>query len=380
MKDFKLPLVILLVLAFSLTAFSQLRYKGTVVEIVDGKTVVIEVSPAKNRLTAELQAIEVPEPEQELHGVVKDHLKKLLLGKQVEFDAWQLKSPRTIGQIFAGGIDISQQMLRDGAAWYAINDKGRRSSAVQEQNYRNAEAQAKQEKRGVWSIATLKPAWEFRAEKEKINKPQPVADAVRENTVKDEQPVLTTRARNFLRQQEAIGNDTTPDYGAGMMWSDVDAYAAAGESKNSAGLLTKYESAYNIGYTSTPILDLSVQADKNLRKALFRVGYFYKGSILPPGQGLYLIGIWSESKDWAFLQSNNLTVIADGRAINIGKAHRFFRKDDSSVQELLIYRVGFNTLQKISDAKTVSFKFGNYSSPVESKSQNTINTLLTVSQ
>src|SRR4051812_26362177 len=118
MKNLKLLLALLFVITCSLTAFSQMKYEGTVVEVVDGKTVVIEL-PTRNKLTAELQYIEVPEPEQELHQTVREHLQKLLLGKQVEFLANQMKPTKTIGQVLAGGVDISQQMLRDGAAWYA---------------------------------------------------------------------------------------------------------------------------------------------------------------------------------------------------------------------------------------------------------------------
>ena len=95
------------------SAFAQLKFNGKVVEIVDGKTVVIELE-TKNRLTAELQYIEVPEPQQQLHQIVKDHLQALLLGKFVEFRANALAPTKTVGQIFSDGVDISQQMIKKG--------------------------------------------------------------------------------------------------------------------------------------------------------------------------------------------------------------------------------------------------------------------------
>src|SRR5947199_95754 len=93
------PFVLILITAFSFSAFSQLRYSGKVVDIVDGKTLVMEMT-TNNRLTVELQYIEIPEPEQDLHQVVKDHLQALVLGKNVELRANGITPNKTIGQIF----------------------------------------------------------------------------------------------------------------------------------------------------------------------------------------------------------------------------------------------------------------------------------------
>ena len=66
MKFFKTLLITFLLVFSAQTAFSQMKLNGKVVEVLDGKTVVIEVSVTKNRLTGELDYIEVPEPEQQL--------------------------------------------------------------------------------------------------------------------------------------------------------------------------------------------------------------------------------------------------------------------------------------------------------------------------
>jgi endonuclease YncB( thermonuclease family) len=50
-------------------------------------------------------------------------------------------------------------MLRDGAAWYDVPEKGNQETA-ERQIYLNIEAVAKAEKRGVWGIKDLKPVWE----------------------------------------------------------------------------------------------------------------------------------------------------------------------------------------------------------------------------
>jgi hypothetical protein len=55
-------------------------------------------------------------------------------------------------------------MLRDGAAWYSTSTESA-ILASEQQIYQESEASAKSEKRGVWGIPGLKPAWEFRIDK-----------------------------------------------------------------------------------------------------------------------------------------------------------------------------------------------------------------------
>lgn len=367
MKNLKILLVFLFILTCGAhSVFSQIRYKGTVVEVIDGKTVVIEL-PTRNKLTAELQYIEIPEAEQELHQTVKEHLQKLLLGKEVEFLANQMRFTKTIGQIFSGGVDISQQMLRDGAAWYPAAEKGKQAAnPVENQNYLNVEAQAKLEKRGVWSIPNLKPAWEFRAEKEKLNKPQETV--VEENN--QSEAAQSSRSRNSQRQVGAPNVNVE-------MWADVTDYSSPKEAVFSTGLVTSYIPFNDLGYISTPDLDFDAPAGQdNVYKANYRIGYFYKGRQLRLGQDSFLILVHSRSKNWAFSQSNNLSFTADRQVINLGKARRIFRSSGSYVEELLLCRISRASLAKITNSKKVELKVGAYSNPLSSKSQNTIKTLL----
>ena len=164
MKNIKLIFQIFVLLLFVSSTFAQTRYFGTVTEIIDGRTIVVEPQP-KVKVKIQLQYIEVPEAEQKLHGVVKTHLTNLLLNKNVEFKPKNFnQTAKPVGQVFLNGVDVSQQMLRDGAAWYATNEE-RFQNETESKVYQNYESLAKNEKRGVWSIADLKPAWEFRAEK-----------------------------------------------------------------------------------------------------------------------------------------------------------------------------------------------------------------------
>lgn len=375
MKNLKILLAFLFVLTGSLSAFAQIKYKGTVVGIVNGKTVVIQLA-TRNKLTAELQYIEVPEPEQELHQTVKEHLQKLLLGKEVEFFANQMEDTKTIGQIFSGGIDMSQQMLRDGAAWFPASDKTKQpSNSVENQNYRAVEAQARLEKRGVWSIPNLKPAWEFRAEKEKINKPQ---ETVVEETGQTTAPVpaaaspaatADSSSRNLRRPAAAPTVNVE-------MWADVKDYSSIKEAVYSTGLVTSYIPFNDLGYISTPDLNFGLPAADNVYKATYRIGYFYKGERPSLGQDSFLIWVHSQSRSWAFSQSNSLSLIADRRVIDLGKARRIFRQGNSHVEEFLLYRVSRANLAKIAGSRNIELKVGKYSNPVSSSNQTSIRTLL----
>ena len=122
MRNLKFILLLIVTLILTSNAFSQQVFNGVVTEVLDGKTAVIELGKDR-KITAEIDYIEIPEPEQQLHQTVKEHLQHLLLGKKVEFVARIMKRTSLIGRMYMENIDISQQMLRDGAAWYDLAKK-----------------------------------------------------------------------------------------------------------------------------------------------------------------------------------------------------------------------------------------------------------------
>ena len=99
LKKLKPVIFILIVLILTVvTAYPQRVFGGTVVEVINGKTVVIELSSG-SKLTAVLQFIEIPEAEQPLHQTVKEHLEKLLLGKTVQFQPRRILKSESVGQL-----------------------------------------------------------------------------------------------------------------------------------------------------------------------------------------------------------------------------------------------------------------------------------------
>ena len=73
-ENLKPVIFILIVLILTVvTAYPQRKFGGTVVEVVNGKTAVIQLSTG-NKVTVILQFIEIPEAEQPLYQTVKEHL------------------------------------------------------------------------------------------------------------------------------------------------------------------------------------------------------------------------------------------------------------------------------------------------------------------
>lgn len=374
----RLKLIFLTALSMILAATAasaQRKFSGKIVDVIDGKTVVIEMR-ADARLTAELQYIEVPEPEQELHATVKNHLRQMVIGKDAELLVKGFSKTKTVGQLTVRGVDVSQQMLRDGAAWHVAIDKSGQD-AGEWKLYQDNETQAKSERIGVWSIEKLKPAWEFRAEKEAAQKEKEEAEWA---TYKSSSG---GRNRRWTVEEQLRANQQME------MWADVtDSMAAANQvftgikGAGSTELVTAYFPAASIGVIATPPTGfLTLQSSSGERQRVdCRSVYVYLGDVSKPRERLYTLGFVSESRDWQFLKSNDLTIVADGQKIIVGikPLRRFSRQIDYAVQELVIYGISRNSLAKIASAKKVDVKLGRFSGEIHENARNFFKRLLAV--
>ncbi len=337
MKMFRLILLTALISMLAQTAFAQQKFAGRVIDIVDGKTVVIEMSTGK--ITAVLQHIEVPEPEQPLHATVKEHLGKLVLGKTVVFHPRGISPRKTVGRMMLDDVDVSQKMLRDGAAWHEPLARSGQNPAESEY-YRANESQAKAEKRGVWSIKDLKPAWEFRADK-------------KEDLRKQEQLVL---AQYSAKAQPAPNPSARPATAKNRMWADTNPAI-----KNVGALLSGYNAEKKTGYIATPFLEVrNLEGENPLQKTVGSISYFYSEDDKKRRTGTFVIQLESSSTEWRFLKSSHLVVMADGKDIVVGKAKRTARLDGDLFREGLTYKISRSTLDRIANGKEVVLKIDNY--------------------
>jgi endonuclease YncB( thermonuclease family) len=327
------------VLAFSISDFSQIAVPGQVVDVLDAKTVVISV--AAGDVAVELQYIEVPPAEQPMHSSIKKHLRDLVLGKRVEYYANQITYDRTVGRLISDNIDISQQMLRDGAGWHvplAISGQDRSGFA----EYDAFEAAAKQEKRGVWADASLKPSW-------------------------DEAYVAPERA---AAEQRSTLVAVPHGY-----WSDPNPRLG-----NIGALQHGYNAASKHGYVGIPLMGVS---DPNAFEKEYKTGvdliYFYtegtKGRT-----GYFAITIISMSAKLRFQQRNTLTGYADGERFVMGVPKRVARKEGGTYYETLTYQVSRSSIERLANATYVGIEAGDYPMIMHPGLQMILNNLLEVSR
>lgn len=174
MKKYGIGFIFIFTFIFTLTlnASAQLTVTGQITDVIDGKTLVIETI-SRSKITIKLQFIEIPDSTEPFAEVVREHLQKLVSGKSVQFQTRRMSQfSMMTGVLMISGVDVSQQMLRDGAAWYAVREKDDQS-AGERKTYLTTEAAAKAEKRGVWSDENSKLA--RAGEREKPAKSSPPA-------------------------------------------------------------------------------------------------------------------------------------------------------------------------------------------------------------
>lgn len=233
MKSVKFCLLfLLLVIPFS--AHAQRYFTGQVTDVIDGKTLVVATETDRH-ITIQLQFIEVPEKDQPLNDVVKDHLRKLAFDQKVAYYATGLTQSANLvlGKVFIKGVDLSQQMLRDGAAWYNLPED-RLYAQSDRDLYKNTETLAKNEKRGVWGVSGLKPTWEHRAELEAKQLEQ---EKLKAKLAEEEAKKKAETPQKSSRQTDEDRRKANENI---RMWADVSEDAAPG------GYRSTYDNGKNV--------------------------------------------------------------------------------------------------------------------------------------
>lgn len=370
MKIFKLFLLVILTLTLTFSAFSQRRFSGKVIEVINGKTAIVQMSNG-GKLTIVLQYIEIPEPDQPLHQVVKDHLEKLILNRFVEINPRGLSgNATTVGQIFLKDVDISRQMLRDGAAWFAIKQNGGQSPA-ESANYQSYESLAKSEKRGVWGIEGMKPAWEFRAAKEEArqaaeraeferikNENQARQNAEAEARQKErEEKLSATRNRQMNFDPNGYNNFDA------AMWNN----AAVAGMIDENGLIVNRFPQYNAEVIFTSPNFLNLTNGKNSQELECQFGYLTYNHQSSGDREFFGFACKSEADKELFKKSHQLTITVDGKKTVVSKAIQLGRQEDKRFSELLIYDIDRDFVMKLAQATKVQIKIGDFSGSITDK-------------
>ncbi|MBX7132191.1 MAG: thermonuclease family protein [Fimbriimonadaceae bacterium] len=146
--------------SISCTAFGS-ELIGRVVGVADGDTITVLVD-GRESVKVRLAGIDAPEKAQPFGAVSKRHLSDRVFGRAVTVE-WTKKDKygRVVGRVIADGEDVCLDQVRSGLAWH-YKRYATEQPANQQTAYASAEAQARQEKFGLWSQPNPVPPWEFR--------------------------------------------------------------------------------------------------------------------------------------------------------------------------------------------------------------------------
>lgn len=144
-------------LLFLLPALA-LAWQGKAVSIADGDTITV-LRNGNEQVKIRVYGIDTPERSQAFGRRAKQFTASMVGNKVVEIEAIdQDRYGRTVGRVFVGGRELSEELVRAGMAWVytkycAIPDC---SMWVQ------AEAEARASGVGLWSDPSAAPPWEYR--------------------------------------------------------------------------------------------------------------------------------------------------------------------------------------------------------------------------
>jgi endonuclease YncB( thermonuclease family) len=138
--------------AVSVSAWAD--FTGKVVGVADGDS--ITVLRDREQVTVRLVDIDAPETMQPFGNRSRQALADLVKGREVlVVERGNDRYQRTLGRVYRGDLDVNAEQLRQGMAW------------VFRQYSKDAtldpmEAEAKEQKRGLWQGSAPVPPWEWR--------------------------------------------------------------------------------------------------------------------------------------------------------------------------------------------------------------------------
>jgi endonuclease YncB( thermonuclease family) len=360
---------ILMIAVAAQIGFAQNHFVGKVVDIVDGKTFVLEA--ANGRVTGVLENIDVPEPEQPLYQTVCEHLKVLTLNRDADFQVLSLSPGKFVGRLTVDGVDISQQMLRDGAAWLIPAEntgQAKNEFAI----YQESENAAKSDKLGVWSLPGLKPAWLIRAEREEklrqelASKPKPKAKL---DIVSPYQTVTRPDRLNLTNNRLAVFEKDA--------WMDV----LAGTGNETPGIksYTDPKGHFVSMYTSGAFVNFVYGPTKQR----FECRVWHVDIQMPTGgrDVIYVLGLRAISEDYHFSpRTSRLSVTTDGKTTFIPLFHGFRARGQIGAEEIVYYLVNRALLQRISAAQNIQLHIDKFGGVMDRDLQSLISQLVAATE
>lgn len=149
--------------------------------------------------------------------------------------------------------------------------------------------------------------------------------------------------------------------------------------KAEKSLWTQYDKASNISKILAYGADFGKDQDSanNLSAFNFGMTYFFVGDAMTTAPDSFTTTFWAEEKKPTFADSNALTIIVDGKTMDIGNA-RYARKNGDP-REFLNYVIPRQAVEKIVKGKDVQLKIGKAQFKFRPEHITLFNSLLAVS-
>ena len=153
MKLIKRTSFILVILSLILSCTTN-RLTGNVVKVQDGDTMNI-LTNKNEKIKIRLHGIDAPETGQDFSQKSKKYLSDLVAGKNVTIvDMGKDQYNRVLGVVYAGKLNVNEEMIRSGLAWqYKYND---------DLKYLALQEEAQRKKLNIWSMKNPVEPWLWR--------------------------------------------------------------------------------------------------------------------------------------------------------------------------------------------------------------------------
>ena len=158
-----ISLLVALCLFTLLPAYGEEVLRGSVLNVVDGDTLDVQVGPDKHRIR--LAEIDAPERNQPWGDKAKQALASKVLKHAVRVVVTDTdRYGRRVGKIFLGQTDINRSMVSEGHAWVY-------RQYSQDESLIEIETAAREAGFGLWNRNDTVPPWDWRKGKRSNRRP-----------------------------------------------------------------------------------------------------------------------------------------------------------------------------------------------------------------
>jgi endonuclease YncB( thermonuclease family) len=135
--------------------------QGTVVAVADGDTLTL-LDAARRQHRIRLDGIDAPERTQAYGRRARESLAALAHGRSATADCDKIdRYGRAVCRVTVDGVDVGLEQVRRGLAWHYVR-YAHEQSVIARAVYARAEAQAKQERSGLWAAPDHTAPWDYR--------------------------------------------------------------------------------------------------------------------------------------------------------------------------------------------------------------------------